>query len=260
MTAYTRRCIVSGGGSGMGKAITRALAEDGCQVVIVSRRKEILEQTAMSINAEVGAELISWHSADLTKPMEISGAVEAITAHGEPIDVLVNCAGGYQGERSGDAELAGLDEVIAHWQQNFAANVLPTVLFTRALIPHLRRPGGRVLAIGSMAVFRGHSRRAAYGSAKAAVHAWACALAGDLAPAGITVNVIAPGRVLDPASAAASRLTDDLRREAVREIPAGRLGTPADIAAAARYLTSTEAGYITGQIVQVNGGMVPGRG
>jgi NAD(P)-dependent dehydrogenase (short-subunit alcohol dehydrogenase family) len=260
MTADTRHCVVSGGGSGMGKAITRILAGDGCLVVIVGRRKEVLEKTALSINHDVGTECVSWHSADLTKPVDISGAVEAITAHGDPVDVLVNCAGGYQGQRAGDATLAGLDEVIAHWQQNFTANVLPTVLFTRALVPHLRRPGGRVLAIGSMAVFRGHSRRAAYGSAKAAVHAWACALAGDLAPAGITVNVIAPGRVLDPASEAASRLTDELQREAVREIPAGRLGTPEDIAAAARYLVSPGAGYITGQIIQVNGGMVPGRG
>src|SRR5712691_4482932 len=260
MADVARRGVVSGGGTGMGKAIARVLAPDGYPVVILGRRQDVLERTALGINAESGADRVSGHSVDRTKPSEIPGAVEAITAAGEPVDVLINCAGGYQGDRTGDAALEGLDDVVALWQQNFTGNVLPPVLLTRALLPHMRQPGGRILAMGSMAVFRGHSRRAAYGSAKSAVHAWALALAGDLAARGITVNVIAPGRVLDPTSEAASRLTDELRREAVREIPLGRLGIPADIAATTRFLASPEAGYITGQIVQVNGGMVPGRG
>lgn len=260
MADETRRGVVSGGGTGIGKAITRVLAEDGHRVVIIGRREDVLEKTAQDINSEVGGERVSWHSADLTKPEEVTGAVEAITANGELIDVLVNNAGGYQGNRAGDEAIENLNDFVKYWQQNFNANVLPTVLLTRALMPHLRRPGGRVLAMGSMAVFRGHARRAAYASAKAALHSWACALAGDLGPQGITVNIIAPGRVLDPEAPAAARLTEELRREAVREIPAGRLGAPADIAAAARYLLSPQAAYLTGQIVQVNGGMVLGRG
>lgn len=260
MTGEKRLGVVSGGGTGMGKAITRVLAQDGYRVIIVGRRKEVLERTALDINADVGAERVEWHSADLTKPEEVSGVAEAIASGGEPVDVLVNNAGGYQGDRAGEEALESLVDVAAYWEQNFTANVLPAVLLTRALLPHIRRPGGRVLAMGSMAVFIGHSRRAAYGAAKAAVHSWARTLASDLAGEGITVNIIAPGRVLDPESAAASRLTDQLRRQAVQGVPAGRLGNPADIAAAARYLASPEAGYVTGQIVQVNGGMVLGRG
>jgi 3-oxoacyl-[acyl-carrier protein] reductase len=252
--------VVSGGGTGIGKVITKALAADGDRVVIIGRRKDVLESAAQDINGELGAELISWQSADLTKPEEVSAAAEAITADGTPVDVLVNNAGGHQGEPTGDGAMEDLADVAAYWQRNFEANVLPTVLLTRALLPHLRRPGGRVLAIGSMAAFGGHGGRAGYGAAKAAVHGWACALTRKLAPDGITINVVAPGRVLVPRSAAAARLTEELRRDALRDIPAGRLGTTEDIAATIHYLASPEAGYITGQILQVNGGMVLGRG
>lgn len=259
MTGLQRWCVVSGGGTGIGKAIARLLAEDGDQVMIIGRRKDVLEGAARDINAGIGAERVFWHSADLTRAQEVEGAAEAVTTSRTPVDVLVNTAGGRQGEWPGEAQLESLEDVAVYWEQNLLANVLPTVLLTRALTPVLLRPGGRVLAIGSMAAFRTNWRRGAYGAAKAAVHTWTGALAGRLAPEGITVNAVAPGRMRIPGSPTASQTTDEHWEKVLPTIPSGRLGEPDDMAAAARYLLSPEAGYITGQVLQVNGGLGLGR-
>jgi 3-oxoacyl-[acyl-carrier protein] reductase len=259
MTGLQRWCVVSGGGTGIGKEIARALADNGDRVMIIGRRKDVLESAAQDINAGIGADRVFYHSADLTKPQEVEGAAKAVTSASTPVDVLVNTAGGRQGEWAGEAELENLEDVAIYWEQNLLGNVLPAVLLTRALVPALRRPGGRVLAIGSMAAFRTNWRRGAYGAAKAAVHTWVGALAGRLAPEGITVNAIAPGRMRIPGSPTASQTTDEHWEKVLPTIPSGRLGEPEDMAAAARYLISPEAGYITGQVIQVNGGLGLGR-
>ena len=135
--------------------------------------------------------------------------------------------------------------------------MLTAVLLTTALREHLTRPGGRVIMMSSIAALRGGA--GAYSAAKAALHGWALDLAGHLGPDGITVNVIAPGYVADT-EFFGGRMTPESHQARVRQTLVGRAGVPDDIAAAVRYLAGPDAGYVTGQVLQVNGGALPGRG
>jgi 3-oxoacyl-[acyl-carrier protein] reductase len=244
-----RRAVVSGGGTGIGKAVAARLAGDGCAVVIVGRRAEVLAKTAAELNADLPAPLVSTELADLTEPEQVRALADRLAAAG-PVDVLVNNAGGSFG-RGGD-----LAAVAAAWEADVRGNVLPSVLLTTALLPSLARPGGRIVVLGSIAGLRGPG---SYGGAKAALHAWALGLATELAGDGVTVNVVAPGFVPDTGFWT-GRLTEELVANRLAQIPAGRAGTPEDVAAAVAYLVAPDAGWTTGQILQVNGGTLLGRG
>lgn len=242
-----RRAVVSGGGTGIGRAVAARLAADGCEVVIVGRREAVLAEAAEAVNAELPAPRVSTAVADLTEP----GEVEALAGRLGAVDVVVNNAGGNFGG-GGD----GLAAVAAQWEANVRGNVLPTVLLTTALLPAMPRPGGRVVVLSSVAALRGPG---SYGGSKAALHAWAMGLALDLAEDGVTVNVVAPGFVPDT-EFWAGRLTDEVVASRLAVVPMGRPGTPAEVAAAVAYLAAPDAGWTTGQILQVNGGTVLGRG
>jgi 3-oxoacyl-[acyl-carrier protein] reductase len=245
-----RRAVVSGGGTGIGRAIAARLAADGCDVVIVGRRAEVLARTAGELNAELPAPRVSARAADLTEPDEVAELADGLAANG-PVDVLVNNAGGNFGR--GGPGLAG---VAAEWEADLRGNVLPPVLLTTALRPVLARPGGRVVVLSSIAALRGPG---SYGGSKAALQAWALGLASQLAGDGVTVNVVAPGFVPDT-EFWTGRLDDEAMATRLAQIPAGRAGTPAEVAAAVAYLAAPDAGWTTGQIVQVNGGTLLGRG
>ena len=240
---------MTGGGTGIGKAIAARLAADGYDVVIVGRRPDVLAAAVASINtASLGS--VSCTPCDLTDPTAASDLAATLAASG-PVDVLVNNAGGNFGVDGPD-----LADTAAAWEADFRGNVLTAVLLTQALQPHLSRPGGRIISLSSIAALRGAG---SYGAAKAALHAWAMSLATSLAPDGITVNVVAPGFVPDT-EFWSSRLTDELLQSRIAQIPVGRPGTPEEIAAAVAYLASPDAGWTTGQILQVNGGALLGRG
>jgi 3-oxoacyl-[acyl-carrier protein] reductase len=242
--------VVTGGGTGIGRAVAARLAADGCRVVIVGRRAGMLEKTAAELNEDLARRPVSTRAADLTDPAQVAGLAGELGADG-PVDVLVNNAGG--NFAGGGEDLAA---VAAAWEADVRGNVLPSVLLTTALLPGLARPGGRVVVMSSIAALRGPG---SYGGAKAALHAWALGLATRVAAEGITVNVVAPGFVPDT-EFWAGRLTDELVAGRVGQIPAGRPGTPEEVAAAVAYLAAPDAGWTTGQILQVNGGTLPGRG
>ncbi|MEV4480923.1 SDR family NAD(P)-dependent oxidoreductase [Micromonospora coxensis] len=245
-----RLAVVSGGGTGIGAAVARGLAADGFDVLVVGRRVEPLRATAERIRAEVGREdAVGVVTADLTDPEQTAGVVAAVG--GRPVDVVVNNAGGYLGGDTTD-----LTGMAAHWRANLDANVLTAVLLTEALRPALRRPGGRVLLISSIAAQRGGG--GAYSAAKAALHGWAYDLAGQLGPEQITVNVVSPGYVADT-EFFGDRMTPEGHAKRVAATLVGRAGEPDDIAAAVRYLAGPSAGYVTGQVLGVNGGSVLGR-
>jgi 3-oxoacyl-[acyl-carrier protein] reductase len=240
----TRQVVVSGGGTGIGRAIAAAFAGDGDRVVIVGRRAEVLDGAVREIGGDVLAV-----PADLT----VAADVERVAAAVGDVDVIVNNAGG--GTSFGPK--ATLDEHASAWRREFDVNVLTAVLLTTALLPKLRRPGGRIVTISSVAALRGGG--GAYSAAKAALHGWSLALAVDLGPDGVTANVVAPGYVADT-EFFGPRLSPEGHDARVRQTLVGRAGAPADVAAAVRYLASPGAGYVTGQILQVNGGAVLGRG
>ncbi|MGB2568403.1 SDR family NAD(P)-dependent oxidoreductase [Micromonospora citrea] len=245
-----RLAVVSGGGTGIGAAVARGLVGDGFDVLVVGRRVEPLRATAERIRAEAGREdAVTVVTADLTDPEQTAGVVTAVG--GRPVDVVVNNAGGYLG-----GDTSGLHGVAAHWRANLDANVLTAVLLTEALRPALRRPGGRVLLISSIAAQRGGG--GAYSAAKAALHGWAYDLATQLGPEQITVNVVSPGYVADT-EFFGDRMTPDGHAKRVAATLVGRAGEPDDIAAAVRYLAGPSAGYVTGQVLGVNGGSVLGR-
>lgn len=245
-----RLAVVSGGGTGIGAAIARTFAVDGYDVVIVGRRTDVLDATAARVDAECGRTgAVRAVGADLTDPDQLDRVLDALD--GRPVDVVVNNAGGYLAGDTGT--LAG---TAACWRANLDANVLTAVLLTEALRPSLRRPGGRVILVSSIAAQRGGG--GPYSAAKAALHGWAYDLATELGPEQITVNVVSPGYVTDT-EFFGDRMTPEGHARRVAATLVGRAGEPAEIAEAVRYLASPAAGYVTGQILGVNGGSVLGR-
>ncbi len=248
----TRVAYVSGGGTGIGKAIAAALADEGAHVALFGRRGRVLAATAEALSAKYPEAEVVWQPADLTDPAQVEAAVAgAVGQLGESVDVLVNNAGG--SAPGTPAALAGIAE---EWRQIYDRNVLTAVLLTNAVLPRLRRPGGRIVTISSIAGLRGPG---SYGAAKAALHAWSHGLATSLGAEGVTANVVAPGFVPDT-EFWTDRLSDELYRSKVAETLVGRAGTPADVAGAVRWLAGPDSGFVTGQIVQVNGGVLLGHG
>jgi 3-oxoacyl-[acyl-carrier protein] reductase len=164
----------------------------------------------------------------------------------------VAAAGGVGGS-SGDS----LDDVRHDWLASFESNVLTAVLLAEALRPALERGGGRVVLVSSVAALRG-SGGGPYGASKAALHGWVYDLARELGPSGGTANVVAPGFVPDT-EFWAGRLTDESRRERAAQSLVGRPGTPAEVASLVAWLLGPDGGWVTGQVLSPNGGVVLGR-
>ncbi|NIL55698.1 SDR family NAD(P)-dependent oxidoreductase [Salinispora arenicola] len=246
----TGLAVVSGGGTGIGLAIAWSLVREH-DVVLIGRRAEMLDRAAATL-ADQGAGTVRPVTADLCDPAAVLRAADEATTGGRQVDVLVNNAGGNFAPKPSD----DLTETRDQYLVNLRGNVLPTVLLTKALLPALRRPGARIVTITSIAAFRGN---ASYGAAKAALHPWSTELAGQLAPDGITVNVVAPGYV-GGTEFYRDRMTPEFHRARSRQAPLGRGGTPEDVAGLVAYLTGPDGGFVTGQIIQINGGALPGRG
>ncbi len=175
--------------------------------------------------------------------------VEAVA--GRPLDVLVNNAGAFI---AGDEST--LDDVAERWRATLDSNVLTAVLMTTALLPSLRRPGGKIILTSSIAAQRGGG--GPYSAAKAALHGYALDLATNLGAEGITANVISPGYITG-SEFFDGRMTPEGHAKRVAASLVNRAGEPQEVAEAVRWLVGPGGGFVTGQIINVNGGTVLGR-
>jgi 3-oxoacyl-[acyl-carrier protein] reductase len=241
-----RRVVVSGGGTGIGRAIAARFAQQGAKVTIIGRRPDVLSRTAEELAGLPGQ--VTAQPLDLTEATAVADHLDAID-DGPGVDIVVNAAGGIA-----EGDDTTLDGIAQGWQDMLAGNLLSAVLLTEALRPRLR-PGGRVISIGSIA---GSTGAGSYGAAKAALIAWNATLAGQLAPSGATANVIAPGYVTETGFFG-DRMTTERHERLVDRTLLGRAGKPDDVAGAVAFLASEDAAWITGQVLHVNGGALLAR-
>jgi NAD(P)-dependent dehydrogenase (short-subunit alcohol dehydrogenase family) len=240
--------LVTGAGGGIGRAIARRLAQDGLNVAVLDRDAAAAQATA----AEIGGLAVT---ADVTREDEVAHAVAAILGRFGHIEVLVNNAGICW---TGPALEMPLDVL----QAMMRVNVEGVFIVSRAVLPHMiARGAGSIINLASWAGKTGNAYFAGYSASKFAVVGLTQALAREMAPHGVRVNAICPGIVVDTAMRAALEaqqrqygLPQTAERE--KQIPLGRVAVPDDVARVAAFLASDDAAYITGESINLSGGLL----
>src|SRR4051812_30013207 len=237
-----KTALVTGASGGIGNAVAKALHKQGAIVVLSGTRAETLE----ALKSELGerAHVAVSNLADTASVEALPRAAE--TAAGSPVNILINNAGITRDNlfmRMKDEE----------WDQVIAIDLSAAFRLSRAVLRGMmKKRWGRIISITSIVGVTGNPGQGNYAAAKAGVIGMSKSLAAEVASRNITVNCIAPGFV---ATAMTDVLNADQKAALLGRIPAGRMGEPKDIAAAVAYLSSEEAGYITGQTLHINGGM-----
>ena len=241
-----KTAIVTGAGSGIGRAIAEAFIREGAQVALVGRRKDRLEAVARDSG---GAPLVI--SADVSKREDIDRLLQQTVAHFGGIHILVNNAGILH---IGNAEQITEEQ----WDQTFDLNVRGLWLLSRGVLPHMRKAGGgSIINIASVLGINGARVRACYAASKGAVVLLTKCMAIDHGVDKVRVNAICPGFVETELTAEVLRRAPDpqaVRKERVAVHPIGRLGEPEDVAGMAVYLASAESTWVTGATLAVDGG------
>jgi 3-oxoacyl-[acyl-carrier protein] reductase len=239
--------FVTGASQGIGRACALALAEAGAAVALAARNEEKLAAVAQEIRASGGQ--AAAFKLDVANEDEIKAATKAAIAEFGKIDILVNNAGVTR-----DTLLMRMKR--ADWDAVIATNLTGAHLCIQNVIGSmLKQRWGRIINITSINGQVGAAGQANYAASKAGLIGLTMAVAREVASRSITCNAVAPGLI---GTAMTNQLAPELREEMVKMVPLGRIGTDQDIARAVRFLASDEAAYITGHVLNVNGGMLMG--
>lgn len=239
-----RVSIVTGASQGIGAEISALLAGEGALVVLVDVQEDKLEAGVKAITEAGGR--AEWLRADVTKAADVQAVVDAVVARHGRVDHLVNNAG----ITRDNLLLRMKDE---EWDAVLAVNLKGVFNFSRAVLkPMVRARYGRIVNIASVVGLMGNASQVNYAASKAGAIAFAKSLAREVASRGITVNCVAPGYVL---TSMTEKLSEEVKKAFLDFIPMQKLGLPKDVAFAVKFLLSDDASYITGQVLNVNGGM-----
>ncbi len=238
-----RTALVTGATGGIGAAIAKTLHEAGATVVLSGTRENVLQERV----EQLGGERVYAVPANLSDPESVAALVPAAEqALGRGVDILVNNAGITR-------DTLAMRMKPEQWQQVLDVNLTAAFRLSQAVLKGMMKARwGRIVNITSVVALTGNPGQANYAAAKAGMIGMSKSLAREVAARGITVNCVAPGFIETPMTDA---LNDKQREAILAQIPAGRLGSAEDVAAAVLYLASDAAAYVTGQTLSVNGGM-----
>ncbi|MBI4479377.1 MAG: 3-oxoacyl-[acyl-carrier-protein] reductase [Acidobacteria bacterium] len=242
--------FVTGASQGIGRACALALAEAGARVAIASRNLDQLQLLADEIGKTTGEpEHILPLRMDVRQEEEIAQAFEKALEYFGKVDILVNNAGVTR-------DALALRMKRRDWDDVLTTNLTACFLCIQQVLPGMvRRRQGRIINISSVVAYLGNAGQVNYVASKAGIVGLTRALAQEVASRNITVNAVAPGFI---ETAMTEKMTAEVREKLSGRIPLARLGQPADVAHAVKFLASEEAGYITGQVIHVNGGLYLG--
>ena len=241
-----RVAIVTGGTRGIGLGISRALGTDGVAVALVYRRNEEAAKSAQAELERLGVRTLLL-GADVSRAAEAERVVERVVEAWGRVDILVNNAGVFQFAFLEEMDEAFLDSI-------FQGNFKSAFCMMKAALPWLKKgEHARILNASSIAGRLADVGLIAYGSSKASIDMLTRVASAELAPYGITVNAYAPGILFTEMT---REMIESRGTEQVKQIPAGRFGTPEDAASLVRYLCSPAADYLTGEVIGIDGGML----
>ncbi|MFJ1750669.1 SDR family NAD(P)-dependent oxidoreductase [Streptomyces sp. NPDC088116] len=252
MTENTGRrgtAVITGAASerGIGRALANRLAATGWSLGLLDIDPDV-EQAAADLGAEHGVPALG-AVADIADPTTVDAAVRVFEAELPPVAALVNSAGV-------SSPVSFLDTDLATWERVMRINATGTWVVSKRVVPGMVERGyGRVVSLGSTAMQNGGGTysKSTYAASKGAIEAFSRALALEVAPHGVTVNVVAPATI--DTDIMGGPITDDRRPAFLAQLPVGRLGTTRDVAALIEFLVGEEAGYITGATHNINGGL-----
>jgi len=237
--------LVTGGARGIGRAIAERLGAGGADLALFDVLPD-LDAAVAELAAKLGVR-VRGYQVNVTAAAEVDAAVEAVVKDFGRLDVLVNNAG-----ITRDNLLMRMKD--EEWDAVLAVNLKGPFLCTRAVArPMLKQRAGRIVNIASVVGLMGNAGQANYAASKAGVIGLTKSCAKEFAARGVTVNAVAPGYIR---TAMTDKLSPEQKEQMLRLVPLGRIGEAADVAAAAVFLASDEAGYVTGQVLTVDGGMV----
>jgi 3-oxoacyl-[acyl-carrier protein] reductase len=247
MSLSGRVALVTGASQGIGRTCALRLAKDGASVVVAARNQEKLNELVTEITTAGGK--ASAFALDVADENQVKETVKAAITQFGKIDILVNNAG------------ITRDQLVmrmkrADWDAVLQTNLTSAYLCIQAVIPSmLKQRWGRIINITSVFGQMGQAGQANYSASKAGLIGLTMAIAREVGSRNITSNAVAPGFI---ETAMTAVLSDEFKQTAVKQIPLGRVGTSEDVASAVAFLASDEASYITGHVLNVNGGMLMG--